>query len=62
MARESEIPLEECPTARLPFQEEHPEVQPRRSTRIRAREGTDKDSFEDDSFLLQQREEMALNV
>ena len=61
MARESEIPLEQCPNARLPFQEEET-TEPRRSARVRAREGTDKDDFVDDSFLLQQREEMTQNV
>ena len=63
MARESEIPLEECPNARLPFQKvEEEKVQPRRSKRIRDREGSDKDNFVDDSFLLQPSEEWTVEV
>ena len=55
IARESEIPLDECPNARLPFQEEEPEesVKPvtrRRSPRIN--EGSEHDNWIDDTFWL----------
>ena len=55
MARESEIPLEECANARLPFPPEELEDKGRPATRIP--EGAPGDNWIDDTFWLQEEPE-----
>ena len=55
MARESEIPLEECANARLPFPPEDLEDKGRPATRIP--EGAPGDNWIDDTFWLQEEPE-----
>ena len=50
MARESEIPLSECPAARLPYPEEEEEEVGKKVKRVP--EGAEDDIYEDESFLL----------
>ena len=52
MARESEIPLEECPEARLPFPKEETQLEGKEDQEKRIPEGDPDDNWEDISYLL----------